>query len=159
MCRPSMTQRVLLENRFAVVRVRKRGEITHSWRIRQFQYDVGTRALMDEYLIQLEDVPGSMAACCEAIADAGVNIVSGAGLGSEHAVAALVTDNSDATRAALDGIGANYAVDELQTIELANEPGSLATFTRSLADDGVNLRSVYVLSTSEDSVVMGFTTG
>ncbi len=100
-----------------------------------------------------------MAACCEAIADAGVNIVSGAGLGSEHAVAALVTDDSDATRAALDGIGANYAVDKLQTIELANEPGSLAAFTRSLADEGVNLRSVYVLSTGEDSVVMGYTAG
>jgi hypothetical protein len=100
-----------------------------------------------------------MAACCEAIASAGVNIVSGAGLGSEHAVAALVTDDNDATRAALDGIGANYTVDELHMIELVNEPGSLATFTRSLADDGVNLRSVYVLSTSEDSVVMGYTTG
>jgi hypothetical protein len=42
---------------------------------------------------------------------------------------------------------------------MVNEPGSLAAFTRSLADDGVNLRSVYVLSTSEDSVVMGYTTG
>ena len=112
-----------------------------------------------EYLIRLENVPGSMSACCEAIAEHGVNIVSGAGLGSEHAVAALVTDDSDATRAALDGIGANYAVDKLQTIELANEPGSLAAFTRSLADEGVNLRSVYVLSTGEDSVVMGYTTG
>jgi hypothetical protein len=154
-----MTQKVLLENRFAVGKGRERGAITHSWRVRQFQYDVGTRALMDEYLIQLEDVPGSMAACCEAIADAGVNIVSGAGLGSEHAVAALVTDDNDATRAALDGIGANYTVGELHTIKLVNEPGSLAMFTRSLADNGVNLRSVYVLSTSEDSVVMGYTTG
>ncbi|SVA95714.1 uncharacterized protein METZ01_LOCUS148568 [marine metagenome] len=154
-----MTQGVLLENRFAIGKEREKVAITHYWRIRQFQYDVGTRVLMDEYLIQLEDVPGSMAACCEAIAGAGVNIVSGAGLGSEHAVAALVTDDSDATRAALDGIGANYAVDKLQTIELANEPGSLAAFTRSLADEGVNLRSVYVLSTGEDSVVMGYTTG
>jgi hypothetical protein len=47
----------------------------------------------------------------------------------------------------------------LHTIELVNEPGSLAAFTRSLADEGVNLRSVYVLSTNEDSVVMGYTTG
>lgn len=132
---------------------------SHYWRSRQFQYHAGSRALMDEYLIQLEDVPGSMAACCEAIADAGVNIVTGAGLGSEHAVAALVTDDSDATRAALDGIGANFTAGELHTIEMVNEPGSLAAFTRSLADDGVNLRSVYVLSTSEDSVVMGYTTG
>ena len=100
-----------------------------------------------------------MAACCEAIADAGVNIVSGAGLGSEHAVAGLVTDDNDATRAALNSIGANYTVGELHTIELVNEPGSLAAFTRSLADEGVNLRSVYVLSTSEDRVVMGYTTG
>jgi len=47
---------------------------------------------MNEFLITLEDRPGSMAECCEAIGDAGINIIAGAGLASSSAMAAIVTD-------------------------------------------------------------------
>ena len=114
---------------------------------------------MEEFLIQLEDVPGSLATCCEAIAEAGVNIVTGAGLGSEHAVAAVVTDDDVGTRAALDGVGASYSVSDLQTVLLPDKPGSLASCARSLADAGVNLRSIYLVSSGEDGYLMGYTTG
>jgi len=72
--------------------------------------------------------------------------------------AAIVTDNAEATAAALDGIGANYRVSTLNTVTLPHSPGSLAEFTRGLANDGVNLRSLYVLSISGDSAEVGYTT-
>ena len=49
---------------------------------------------MNEFRITLEDRPGSMAECCEAIGDAGINIIAGAGLASSTAVAALVFYNT-----------------------------------------------------------------
>ena len=38
------------------------------------------RRFMNEFLIALEDRPGTLAECCEAIGEAGINIVAGAGI-------------------------------------------------------------------------------
>ena len=52
---------------------------------------------MNEFLIALEDRPGSLAECCVALGDAGINIVAGAGIASASAAAALVTEDSEGT--------------------------------------------------------------
>ena len=113
---------------------------------------------MQEFSITMEDEPGSLATCCEAIGAAGANILAVAGVGDSNPTAAVVTDNAEATASALDGIGADYRVSALNTVTLPHSPGSLAEFTRGLANDGVNLRSLYVLSISGDSADVGYTT-
>jgi hypothetical protein len=113
---------------------------------------------MEEFNVELSNEPGSLAAHCEALAEAGVNILAIAAVGNSHARVAIVTNDSEETRAALDANGATYSVNELHTVSLAHEPGSLAAFTRSLAENAVNLRSLYILSYSDDSCDIGYTT-
>lgn len=113
---------------------------------------------MKEFRIHLNDSPGALADHCEVIAAAGVNILAVAGVGDAAASAAVLTDNPDATHAALVGIGASFAVADLKTATLEHKPGSLAAFTRGLADSGVNLRSLYVMSVDDGSATIGYTT-
>jgi hypothetical protein len=114
--------------------------------------------IMEEFNVELSNEPGSLAANCEALAEAGVNILAIAAVGNSHARVAIVTNDSEATRAALDANGATYSVNELHTVSLAHEPGSLAAFTRSLAENAINLRSLYILAYSVDSCDIGYTT-
>ena len=115
---------------------------------------------MNEFLITLEDRPGSMAECCEAIGDAGINIIAGAGLATstEAAAAALVTDDADGTSAALDEIGVTYTMRRLEIAVLQHTPGSLGVFARALAENGVNLGSLYIIKTDDEGVHVGYST-
>ncbi|MEE2759613.1 MAG: hypothetical protein VYA86_06520 [Candidatus Thermoplasmatota archaeon] len=113
---------------------------------------------MHEFLITLEDRPGSMAECCEAIGDAGINIVAGAGLAGKEAVAAIVTEDVNATMDALELLGVEYIVRDLNTATLRHEPGSLGAFTRGLAENGINLQSIYIIWTSNEEVEIGYST-
>ena len=78
---------------------------------------------MNEFLINLEDKPGAMAECCEAIGDAGINILAGAGIASSNAAVVIVTDNADGTAAVLTEIGVVYSMRRLETVVLHHEPG------------------------------------
>ena len=115
---------------------------------------------MNEFLITLEDRPGSMAECCEAIGDAGINIIAGAGLATstEAAAAALVTDDADGTSAALDEIGVTYTMRRLEIAVLQHTPGSLGVFARALAENGINLGSLYIIKTDGEGVHVGYST-
>lgn len=113
---------------------------------------------MNEFRIRMKNEPGALANNCEAIAAAGVNILSVVAMGEDTASAAILTDNPDATKAALDGIGADYSVRVLKKATLDHKPGALASFTRGLGNSGVNLKSLYVMSIGEDSATIGYTT-
>tara|TARA_B110000014_G_C19779417_1_gene405315 strand:- start:41 stop:385 length:345 start_codon:yes stop_codon:yes gene_type:complete len=113
---------------------------------------------MNEFLIALEDKPGAMAECCEAIGDAGINILAGAGIASSNAAVVIVTDNADGTAAVLAEIGVEYSMRRLETVVLHHEPGSLGVFTRSLAENGINLQSLYIMKTDGDEVHIGYST-
>ncbi len=113
---------------------------------------------MMEFRITLEDEPGSLADHCEVIAAAGVNILAVVAIGEDSPSAAILTDNQDATKAALDEMGAEYTVAELKSATLDNEPGALASFTRGLGNSEINLKSLYVMSISEHNATIGYTT-
>ena len=113
---------------------------------------------MNEFLINLEDKPGAMAECCEAIGDAGINILAGAGIASSNAAVVIVTDNADGTAAVLAEIGVEYSMRRLETVVLHHEPWSLGVFTRSLAENGINLQSLYIMKTDGDEVHIGYST-
>ena len=115
--------------------------------------------IMNEFHISLEDRPGALAECCEAIGAAGINIVSGAAMGeSSSALGVLVTAEADETAAALDSVGASYTMHSLHSAVLVDAPGSLGKFTRELANDGVNLRSLHIMKTDSSGVHIGYST-
>jgi hypothetical protein len=113
---------------------------------------------MNEFLITLEDRPGAMAECCEAIGDAGINIIAGAGLAGASAIAAIVTDDANSTMDALNLLDVEFTVRDLHTATLRHEPGSLGAFTRGLAENGINLQSIYIMSTDGEEVLVGYST-
>ena len=64
---------------------------------------------MHAFLVELENKPGELARVTEAIAAKGIDIngVSGSTCGSSGSVA-LMTDNDDATRTALEAAGVKF---------------------------------------------------
>tara|TARA_B100000214_G_scaffold362431_1_gene326871 strand:- start:489 stop:866 length:378 start_codon:yes stop_codon:yes gene_type:complete len=112
---------------------------------------------MKEFSVELNDEPGQLATVCEAIALKGANILAGAGIGKARPAIALVTDDEEATSAALDDLGVSYDVNELHITTLPNRPGGLAEFSRVLGDAGVNLRSLFIMQMEVDSADIAFT--
>lgn len=112
---------------------------------------------MNEFLITLEDRPGSLAECCVALGEAGINIVAGAGIASSSASAALVVKEGEMASQVFDELGIAYALRELHTAVLQDLPGALGEFTRGLAENRVNLKSIYIMKTDADGVHIGYT--
>ncbi len=101
---------------------------------------------MMEISMELPDVPGSLATVTEALAESNINIETICAIGRVAPNVALVTKQVPQTRAVLDKLGINYTVSELLKMVMPDEPGVLAQFSRRLADGGVNIRSIYILS-------------
>ncbi len=119
---------------------------------------MSVHSTMNEFLITLEDRPGAMAECCEAIGEAGINILAGAGIASSNAAIVIVTDDADGTATVLSDLGVDFTMRQLETVVLHHEPGSLGVFTRSLAENGINLQSLYIMKTDGDDVHIGYST-
>ena len=119
---------------------------------------MGSSMSMNEFLINLEDKPGAMAECCEVIGEAGINILAGAGIASDSAAVVIVTDDADGTIEALKSIGVTYTMRPLETAVLHHSPGSLGVFTRSLAENGINLQSIFIMKTDGEDVHIGYST-
>lgn len=95
---------------------------------------------MIAYIVELEDRPGELARVTEAIASRGINIVSGAGIGlGGPGAVALLTNDEEGTRSALDQAGCSYRQTQIVPISLPDRPGALADAARRLADAGVNV--------------------
>ena len=75
-----------------------------------------------------------------------------------HPMAAIVTDDADGTTAALESLGVTFSMRALNTATLRHEPGSLGAFTRGLAENNINLQSIYIMSTDGDDVLVGYST-
>lgn len=113
---------------------------------------------MNEFLLILEDRPGSLADCCEALGEAGINIIGGAGIGTSVAAAVIVTEESEETAAALTSVGVEFTMKNLHTTVLEDIPGALGVFTRSLAENSINLRSIHIMKTDDEGVHIGYST-
>ena len=101
---------------------------------------------MMEISMELADEPGSLATVAEALAEANINIETMCAIGKVAPNVALVTEQIPQTRAVLDKLGVNYTVTELIKVVMPDQPGVLATFSRRIADAGINLNSIYILS-------------
>lgn len=102
---------------------------------------------LKELRVTMEDRPGALAKLAEALGKASVNIeaISAATSGGSGDIRILVADTA-AARKALESAGVKVAGErEMAFVDLEDRPGSLATATRKLADQGVNIDAIYVV--------------
>lgn len=102
---------------------------------------------MTEFIVELADRPGSLAGLARRLAEAGVNIEALAGWNaSGEGVVRFVANDSAAARHALNGAGVRFSERQVLTVTLEHRPGALADMAGSLADAGINIEAIYVLS-------------
>jgi hypothetical protein len=93
------------------------------------------------------------------LARKGVNLRSVAGLTEGNkATIALVGDDVNALRQALQEARIRFEENELLTVHLEDQPGQLADLTAKLSNAGINLTSIYVLGREGSKVQLGLTT-
>ena len=95
---------------------------------------------MNAFIVEAKNKPGILAEVSQAIADKGVNVVSGAVIGlGESGGFAFISNDETSTRSALREANLTYREVEIMPISVSDEPGSLAKIAKKLADAGVNV--------------------
>jgi hypothetical protein len=110
-----------------------------------------------QFVIQLKNVPGSMAILAEELASRGVDLraIGGGGLGdSGHVI--MTTADDDTTRAVLDEGEYTYVEGESILAEVDDRPGGMARVARALADAGVNIHGHLFLGRWGDRAMFAF---
>ncbi len=110
-----------------------------------------------EFRISLPNRPGQLARLAEDLGRRGVNILAVAGIGTAKPVLALVVDEEDKTREALQNAGRKFQEGELITVDLPHRPGELGLFARKMADAKINIKSIYLLEESAGKVKVALT--
>ena len=105
---------------------------------------------MMEFSMELPDEPGQLARVSEALAAANINILTICAIGRVAPNVALVPEHVPQTKAVLDKLGIEYIASPLLSMVMPDEAGSLAKFSRRLADAGVNINSIYILTKFND---------
>ena len=99
---------------------------------------------MHVFIITLQNRPGSLAETLEAIAERGVNVISGGGASSgDGGSLAIQTNDDDGTRAALQGINCSFREVDAVSAWLDDRPGTFGDVARRLANAGVNIESAF----------------
>jgi hypothetical protein len=114
---------------------------------------------MIAFLIELQNKPGAVADVTEAIAQRGINITGGAGIGSGQAgQIALTTNDEAATRRVL--LGGSYSFREIEVVPLtlADKPGTFSRACRALGDAGINIEAAFPMAGTSDRNTMAFAT-
>ena len=99
-----------------------------------------------DFMITMEDRPGSLAKLGETMGRAGINIegacaVTGGGKGEVH----ILVPDAAAARSALKAAGIAVAGErEVLVVDAKDRPGELGRITRKLADAGVNIQLFYI---------------
>ncbi len=100
----------------------------------------------------LPNQPGELLRVVRQIAEAGVNLRSVAGVVGQDAgtgtVELLVSDPDLALRSLRDG-GTQAEEVQVAVAWLPDRPGTLAAALQALADEGINIESIYLVSTDE----------
>lgn len=108
---------------------------------------------MTEFIVQMENQPGRLAALTEALAAFGVNIEALTAYGHDgEGTIRLIVDDAPTTRRVLDEAALRCEEHTVLTARLPHRPGELARLTRSVADAGINIDAIYVLNTTADGI-------
>jgi hypothetical protein len=93
-----------------------------------------------QFVVQLQNRPGSLATLAERLAAAGVDLraIGGGSMGdSGHVI--LTTADDPTTKRILDEDGYTYIEGDSILAEVDDKPGGMARIARALADAGVNI--------------------
>jgi hypothetical protein len=110
-----------------------------------------------QFVVQLKNIPGSMAILAETLASRGVDLraIGGGGIGdSGHVI--MTTADDDTTRAVLDDGDYTYVEGESILAEVDDRPGGMARVARALADAGVNIHGHLFLGRWGDRATFAF---
>ncbi len=105
--------------------------------------------------IGLANQPGNLAAACEALGHAGVNIEAACGLviSGQPELHVLVADAELASRVLIDAGFDLLARRQVLALPIENRAGAAATLLRRLAEAGANLDLVY--TTLDGRLILG----
>ena len=95
-----------------------------------------------EFTVLMEDKPGTAADALALLGSAGVNI--DAILAHGGTTIAIVPDDPERARQALDRAGRRYSTREVLVLNVEDKPGALARLTRAMGDAQVDLDAIYV---------------
>jgi len=108
---------------------------------------------MRDFAIQLSHKPGEVARVAHALARAGVNLKSVAGLTlGNQGMIRIVADDVEAARNALREANIRFDETELVTVLLENRAGELEDVASKMANAGLNLQAIYVVGLEGDLV-------
>jgi hypothetical protein len=94
--------------------------------------------------IFLENRPGALAAMCETLAEAGINLLALTVSDTvDHAVVRIVPDKPDKAIHLLGDAGMLVVESDVLAVEVTNEPGALGRIARALAETNVNIEYAY----------------
>ena len=114
---------------------------------------------MNAFIVDLKNQSGQFTKVAEALASAGVNITGFAGTTcGETGRVVLLTDDEVATRRALTEGHWKFQPLELVTASLADQPGTLAEVTRTLAQAGLNIEAALPIAMVGTNVHVAFAT-
>src|SRR2546428_9946649 len=97
-----------------------------------------------EFVIRLEDQPGTLGKVCRVLAERGVNILAFQSFPSEgKSLVRLVLDNPTTAKNVLDTARLSYTEAEVAQVKLPHRPGELARAASRLGDANININYAY----------------
>lgn len=92
----------------------------------------------------LENKPGTLARMCEALGEAGVDLIALTVSDTvDHAVVRMVADKPDEALHVLGNAGMLVVESDVVLLHVPNEPGAVGKVAAKLADGGVNIEYAY----------------
>lgn len=110
--------------------------------------------MIEQLTIFLQNEKGRLAACCQALADAGINMHSlNVADTADFGVARVICDTPKAAAKALDAAGFRATATPVLAVEVPNVPGGLAKLLAFLDTKDVNLEYAYCFSVNDTKAI------
>ena len=106
-----------------------------------------------EFKIELPDEAGQLAKVSREFANRGINIETMCAIDTN---VVIVTDQTIEARMALKALGIDFSTTSLLSQSMPDKPGALAEFSERLAEGGVSITSIYVLSRIQGATELVF---
>jgi hypothetical protein len=101
--------------------------------------------LVTQLALFLENKPGTLAAVCDALAEAKINIFALTISDTvDHAVVRMVVSDTDKALSIFEAHGTRVVENEVLMIEHDNRPGTLSEIAKKLASKKVNIEYAYL---------------
>jgi hypothetical protein len=97
-----------------------------------------------EFTVTIEDKPGALGRCFQALAERGVNILAfHSYVEGRESLVRFLADNSDAARSLLGGLRMIFEETEVAVVRMAHRPGSLGRAAVQLGEGQINIDYSY----------------